>query len=54
MYFDVNDYQKLSLLILKTAKMKIKKNKYSKISKQNQRYFEDYFKEYTGLLETLS
>ncbi len=54
MYFDVNDYQKLSLLILKTAKMKIKKNKYSKVSKQNQRYFEDYFKEYTGLLETLS
>ena len=54
MYFDEDDHQKLSALILNAAKMKLKRKIYSEISRQNKKHFEQYFKEYNNILKSLS
>jgi hypothetical protein len=54
MFFNADDHHKLSYLLLKVAKMKIKKNIFSVFSKQNKICFEKYYEEYMSIINSLT
>lgn len=54
MFFNMNDHEKLSYLLLKAAKMKVKKNKFSAVSQQNKILYKKYYDEYMSIINSLT